>query len=140
MIERELKEIISARLFCGKAIIVLGPRQSGKTTLLSEFISYSSKKTLLLNCDDPDVRKQLTDATSSQLKQFLGNTELLLVDEAQRVKNVGLTLKLITDQIPDVQIIATGSSAFELSNKIIESLTGRKFEYFLLPISTNEKM
>lgn len=138
MVNRKLLDLIQKKLFLGKAIIILGPRQSGKTTLLKKLQSQSSKKTLLLNCDEPDIRKQLTEVTSSQLKKLIGDTELLLIDEAQRIPNIGLTLKLIYDQIENVQIVATGSSAFELANKINEPLTGRKFEYLLLPFSTDE--
>ncbi len=138
MIKREINKLLNKKLFKGKAIIILGPRQSGKTTLLQHISSKVSKKTMFLNCDEPDIRKQLTSVTSSQLKKFIGNTELLLIDEAQRVKNIGITLKIIYDQIKHVQIIATGSSAFELSNAIVEPMTGRKYEYMLLPFSTAE--
>lgn len=140
MIKRELYNIIENKLFKGKAIIVLGPRQSGKTTLLNEFYTKTDRKKLFLNCDEPDVRRQLTDVTSSQLKKLIGATELLLIDEAQRVENIGITLKLICDQIKHVQIIATGSSSFEMANRIIEPLTGRKYEYMLFPLSVGEML
>lgn len=140
MVHREIADLIKERLFQHKAIIILGPRQSGKTTLLQSLSSGFSKKTMFLNCDEPDIRKQLTEVTSTQLKKLLGNADIILIDEAQRVKNIGITLKLIVDQIKDVQIITTGSSAFELSNKIIEPLTGRKYEFLLLPFSTSEML
>jgi len=138
MVNRKLLQLIQKKMSLGKAIIILGPRQAGKTTLLKKLQSITSKKSRLLNCDEPDIRKQLTDASSSQLKKLIGDAELLLIDEAQRIPNIGLTLKLIYDQIENVQIVATGSSAFELANKINEPLTGRKFEYLLLPFSTDE--
>ena len=138
MIKRKLYEQIKKQLFKGKTIIILGPRQSGKTTLLNAFYKNADCKALFFNCDEPDIRKQLTEVTSTQLKNLIGDAELLLIDEAQRVKNIGITLKLIHDQIKHVQVVATGSSAFELANTIIEPLTGRKYEYFLLPFSVDE--
>ncbi len=138
MVNRKLLEHILKKLSLRKAILVFGPRQSGKTTLLKKLQSVVNKKSLFMNCDEPDVRKQLTEVTSSQLKKLIGDAEFLLIDEAQRIPNIGLTLKLIYDQINTVQIVATGSSAFELANTINEPLTGRKFEYLLLPFSTDE--
>jgi uncharacterized protein len=91
----------------------------------------------LVNGDEADVRALLTNVTSSQLKSFIGNANTLVIDEAQRIENIGLTLKLITDNLP-TKIVATGSSAFELANKINEPLTGRKWEYMLFPISYSE--
>ena len=91
-----------------------------------------------LNCDEPDVRQALTEKTSSELINYLGNHKLVVIDEAQRVKNIGLTLKLITDNVPKIQIVATGSSSFDLSNKIKEPLTGRVYEFLLYPLSTFE--
>jgi len=138
MIPRILQKTIEKQMFKGKAILIFGPRQVGKTTLLEMMIEGINKKVLYLNCDEPDVRKELTDVTSSQLKERIGNAEVVMIDEAQRVKNIGITLKLIKDQIKHVQLIVTGSSALELSNEINEPLTGRKFEFNLFPISTNE--
>lgn len=138
MIPRILQKTIEKQLFKGKAILIFGPRQVGKTTLLEMMIEAIGKKVLYLNCDEPDVRKELTDVTSSQLKERIGNAEVVMIDEAQRVKNIGITLKLIKDQVKNVQLIVTGSSALELSNEINEPLTGRKFEFNLFPISTKE--
>ncbi len=138
MIRRHLQKHIESYLFQKKAVIIYGPRQVGKTTLIDMISENSNKKCLYLNCDEPDVRKELTDITSTGLKQRIGENQIVLIDEAQRVKNIGITLKLITDQIKEVQLIATGSSAFELSNEINEPLTGRKFEFLLLPFSTSE--
>ena len=125
-------------LFAGKALLVMGPRQAGKTTLLQTLIAAQAEATLWLNCDEPDIRKTLQEPTSSLLRQLIGEARLVIIDEAQRVKNIGLTLKLITDQLPSVQLIATGSSSLELANEIREPLTGRKLEYLLLPFSTEE--
>lgn len=138
MIQRELRSIIESKLFQKKAIIIVGPRQVGKTTLLKQIIGSSSKKTLYLNCDEPDVRERLESVTSTQLKALIGDAEMISIDEAQRVNNIGLTLKLIIDNIPDKQLLVTGSSALELSNTINEPLTGRKFEYNLFPFSFQE--
>ncbi len=138
MIKRIVYRKITEQLFKGKAIVILGARQVGKTTLLEELQKNVDGTLLFLNADEPDVRSRLTDVTSSQLKQVIGDHKLVVIDEAQRIKNIGLTLKLITDQIKHVQVIATGSSAFELSNQINEPLTGRKYEYQLFPVSVEE--
>ncbi len=138
MISRIVYQALQAELFAGKALLVLGPRQAGKTTLLQTLIATQTEPTLWLNCDEPDIRKTLQEPTSSLLRQLIGEARLVVIDEAQRVKNIGLTLKLITDQLPSVQLIATGSSSLELANEISEPLTGRKLEYLLLPFSTEE--
>ena len=127
MIKRELQDSIESRLFKGKLIIIYGARQVGKTTLMKTIADNYSGSKIYLNCDEPDIRAALTDATSTKLRNLAGSNNLVLIDEAQRVKNIGLTLKLFADQINDKQIIATGSSSFELSNEISEPLTGRKF-------------
>ncbi len=137
-INRELEPIIASRLYQKKAIIVVGPRQVGKTTLLNQISTSSDKQTLFLNCDEPDVRKKLELPNSTQLKVLIGKSELILIDEAQRVKDIGITLKLLVDNFQEKQIIVTGSSALELSNSISESLTGRKFEYKMFPFTFKE--
>ena len=138
MIPRQLFSILAGRVKKGKVIVLTGPRQVGKTTLLKALQVSFTEKTLWLNCDEPDIRKYLTDVTSTQLNMLIGNAEIILIDEAQRVKNIGLTLKLLVDNFPDKKVIVTGSSALELSNEVNEPLTGRKFEYNLLPISVGE--
>jgi len=138
MISRELYKVIYDNVFKGKAIIMLGPRQVGKSTLLEILQQKIKKKTLYLNCDNNDDRKLLTDTSVTQLKRLIGDNELVLIDEGQRVRDIGLTLKLITDQIKNVQLIVTGSSSLDLSNQLNEPLTGRKFEYHLFPLSTKE--
>jgi len=138
MINREITHQIKDDLFKGKAIVITGPRRVGKTTLIKFIQESSGKETLFLNCDEADVRPMLENATSTQLKFLIGNNTLVLIDEAQRVKNIGITLKLLVDNFKDVQVIASGSSALELANEINEPLTGRKKEYHLFPISTNE--
>ena len=138
MIERAIKEEISKRMFKGKIIVIVGPRQVGKTTFLKQMSNSTEKKTLFWNCDEPDIREMLTLPTSTQLKAEIGDAELILIDEAQRVKDIGITLKLLIDNFPERQFIVTGSSALDLSNTINEPLTGRKFEYVILPISSSE--
>ncbi len=138
MITRQILPLIQQDLFQGKAIILTGPRQVGKTTLLTELAAQVQRPTLWLNCDEPDDRADLDTVNSSQLRALVGNNELIFIDEAQRVPSIGLTLKLMVDQLPNVQVVATGSSALELAGGINEPLTGRKFEYRLLPFSTAE--
>lgn len=138
MIPREIEEKIQGKFFKKKIIIIYGARQVGKTTLVKNLLKKYSKQSLYLNCDELDIRNALTDKTSTEIKAFLGENKLIVLDEAQRVRNIGLTLKLIVDNFPELQIVATGSSSFELSNKIIEPLTGRKIEFHLYPLSYNE--
>lgn len=137
-IYRTMLQVLQSKIGEGKAIIIMGPRQVGKSTLLAELIKQTDRKYILLDCDEPDIRQLLTGATSTALKNLIGDATLVLIDEAQRVKNIGLTLKLFTDKIHGVQLVVTGSSAFELSNEINEPLTGRKFEYLMLPLSAGE--
>lgn len=138
MYKRDLHQIIVDQCFHGKAIILLGARQVGKTTLLKQIIQEQRTEVQYLNCDEPQVVEALTNRNMRELQLLVGSAKFIVIDEAQKVNNIGLTLKLIVDNIPDVQIIATGSSAFELRNRLNEPLTGRKFEYQMFPISTNE--
>lgn len=138
MIRRVLQKNIEDKLFKGKAIIVIGARQVGKSTLFNQIASHIDLPTLKLNCDEPEVKEMLTNTNSQELKLLIGNSRIVIIDEAQRVPSIGMTLKLITDNFPEVQLLVTGSSSFELQNKLNEPLTGRKFEYHLFPISTEE--
>lgn len=138
ILPRTIHKHIENRLFKGKIIIIYGPRQVGKTTLIKEIQKGRSEKSIYLNCDEPDIRQMLTDVSSTEIKDFIGKNRLVFIDEAQRVKNIGITLKLIADNFPDIQAIATGSSSFDLSNKIAEPLTGRKYEFHLYPFSIEE--
>lgn len=138
MISRIIQEQIVKRIGKGKAILLVGPRQVGKSTLLKSLQGGQNQETLLLNCDEPDIRQMLENVTSDQLRAIVGRNTLVMIDEAQKVENIGLTLKLIVDSLSQVQVIATGSSAFELRNKTNEPLTGRKFEFNLFPLSIAE--
>ena len=137
MIQRLVKNNIDKNLFKGKAIVLLGARQVGKTTLLKE-IASNRKNILWINADNIEDRELFSNPSSVRLKSIIGNNKIVIIDEAQRIDNIGIKLKLITDEIQNVQLVVTGSSAFELSNKINESLTGRKFEYQLFPLSFTE--
>lgn len=137
-IKRYIEPKIKESLFQGKVIVLYGPRQAGKTTLVKEIQKSYQDDSLYLTCDEPDVRAAFTNATSSSMKAFIGEKKLLFLDEAQRVENIGLSLKLLVDTFPDLQVVATGSSSFELANKITEPLTGRKREFFLPPLSVQE--
>ena len=138
MVERLLRDLIEKRLYRNKAIIVVGPRQVGKTTLLRMLVADTQSKVLMWNCDEPDVRRKLAEPTSTELRAEIGDADLILIDEAQRVRNIGITLKLMIDNFPEKQLVVTGSSAIELSNSINEPLTGRKYEYVMYPFSTEE--
>ena len=139
MVKRALQEKIESRFFKGKAIIIYGARQVGKTTLIKTMQKkIAESDSLYLNCDEPDLRALLTDATSTDLKSLIGRKKIIFIDEAQRVKNIGVTIKLLVDNFPDQQVVATGSSALDLSNEIVEPLTGRKYEFHLFPFSLGE--
>ncbi|MDR0620211.1 MAG: ATP-binding protein [Bacteroidales bacterium] len=138
MVERDIQNILENRFFDSKVIIVTGPRQVGKTTLLRQIAEKQKKEPLFLNCDDPEVRQMLTGINSKTIQSLFGNQKMIMIDEAQRVSNIGLILKLMVDNLKDVQIIVTGSSSFDLSNKMNEPLTGRKYTYCLYPFSVRE--
>ncbi|MCC6323910.1 ATP-binding protein [Candidatus Nomurabacteria bacterium] len=133
-LKRTIKDHIKNYIFKGKIITIYGPRQVGKTTLVNE-IAKAYGEYGYFSCDEPDVRDKLTNKTSFELKQFLGHNKLVIIDEAQRVENIGITLKLLIDNYPETQIIATGSSSFELANKIKEALTGREVAFHLHPFT-----
>lgn len=138
MIERILEPVLVKKLNSGKIIVLIGPRQAGKTTLLQSILQKSTKKTMFLNCDEVDVRLLLENSNSEALKKIISGAQILVVDEAQRVENIGLSLKLLYENIKNLEIIVSGSSALDLANKINEPLTGRKFEYKLYPFSFAE--
>ena len=136
MIKRYLEGEIKKSLDKGKAIVLSGARQVGKTTLIK--LILKGKDYLFLDCDDPSIRSMITNPNKEQLKSIIGNYNILFIDEAQRVENIGITLKLITDNFKKIQLFVSGSSSFYLGNKINESLTGRKRKFELFPISWEE--
>ena len=138
-IERNLESMLKEKMFGGKALVVYGPRQSGKTTMIRHLTEgYGKNDVLWLNGDNPDVRAQINGISTDGWRLLLGGRRIVVVDEAQHIGDIGMALKLVTDELPEVQIIATGSSAFELRNRMAEPLTGRKFEYRLPPLSFGE--
>ena len=137
-VPRFIEKRINKLLFKGKAVILYGARQVGKTTLLRRLQESRPERSIYLNCDEPDIRQSLADVTSTAIKALFGKAELVFIDEAQRVPNMGLTLKLAVDNFPEIQVVATGSSSFELSDNIAEPLTGRKYELQLFPFSIEE--
>lgn len=138
MIQRQLKNRIEGYLFKGKTIIIYGARQTGKTTLLEQMLEPYRGDTLFLYGDDTDIRGMLSNLNATKLIPIIGKSKIVVVDEAQRIPETGLALKIIHDNFKDVQLIATGSSSFELANNINEPLTGRKFEFTLYPLSFGE--
>ena len=126
------------RLSDKKAVILLGPRQSGKTTFFHLLEKKCTQPVVWWNGEESDIRNLLEHPTSSQIRALAGNNKTIIIDEAQLIKNIGLCLKLITDHVKGIKVIATGSSSFELANKINEPLTGRKWEYLMLPLSFSE--
>ncbi|MEA3495102.1 MAG: ATP-binding protein [Bacteroidota bacterium] len=138
MIKRELTEIIKQKFFKNKAIIITGPRQVGKTTLVKALVEDAGEAIIWFNGDEPKIPQLFSEISSAEMTQLFGKNKIVVIDEAQQIDNIGTVLKLIVDNIPEVQLIATGSSSFDLTNKLSEPLTGRKFEYLLYPISYNE--
>lgn len=137
MINRVLEQNILNELFQKKAIVLLGARQVGKSTLLKHLFK-ETENILWLDAENTDVHAVFENATSKRLELYFENNKIIIIDEAQKINNIGSKLKLITDYLPEIQVIATGSSAFELRNQLNEPLTGRKFEHHLFPLSFAE--
>ena len=135
LIKREIQEKIEKDLWKQKVIIVYGARKVGKTTLVNQIFKKYSEKAEYYNCEESDVIEGLSAGTSTALKNFFGEKKLIILDEAQKIRDIGIKLKLLIDNYPEMQIIATGSSSFELSNIINEPLTGRFYSYQLYPFS-----
>lgn len=137
MIERVLKNRVNSLLGGQKAIVILGARQVGKSTLLKDLFA-NRQDVLWMNGDDQDVRNLFDNLSSTRAKAIIGKNNILIIDEAQRITDIGLKIKLFTDQVEGVQVIATGSSSFELANRLNEPLTGRKREFKMFPITFSE--
>jgi len=138
MIQRIIETQLQEKLFQGKVITLIGARQTGKTSLLKKLIVNQPEQAIWLNADEFDIKERFKNPTSTSLKSLIGNNKLVVIDEAQNIEEIGLALKLLVDTYPEIQVIATGSSAFELQNKTNEPLTGRKFEFNLYPFSYTE--
>lgn len=136
MINRNQQNYLDSLLFKGKAILIFGARQVGKTSIMKNTIKNQSF--LWLNGDEPDTQLLLENITSDRLKAIVGNHKILVIDEAQMIHNIGLLIKRMVDNFPEIQIIASGSSAFELADKTKESMVGRKEEMQLFPLSFAE--
>jgi len=136
MIKRILENTIKNKLNNNKVIVIYGARQTGKTTLLKSMFKRDNN-TVWINADRIDDKSLFEKESLVNFKSFLSGKKMLIIDEAQRIENIGLKLKIIYDEM-DIKIIATGSSSFDLANKINEPLTGRKFEYQLFPLSFEE--
>lgn len=136
-IKRLEQERVEEVLNSGFVAILYGARQVGKTTLAQEISSHFTTP-LYLNCDDPNVVISLTHKSAVELKSYIGNADLVIIDEGQRVENIGITIKLIHDTYPTIKLLVTGSSSLDLANKIAEPLTGRSEEIVLYPFSINE--
>ena len=121
-----------------KVVVVYGPRRTGKTTLLEHFIQGLKEPHHLVNGEDVFVKQALSSQSIDKLKSFVGQKRWLIIDEAQKIPDIGLNLKLIVDHIPDIRVIATGSSSFDLASQIGEPLTGRKWTLRLFPLSQLE--
>ena len=135
--QRQLENLRQS-LIPGKVVIIYGARRTGKTTLVSHFLSEVKEPYLLVSGEDITVQAYLTSRSVEKLEAFVGANRLLVVDEAQKVPDIGLNLKLIVDHIPDVRIIATGSSSFDLARSVGEPLTGRKTTILLYPLAQLE--
>lgn len=137
MIRRSIQESLENIMGKGKAIIIMGARQVGKSTLLSMLL-HDRDDVMWLNGDDIDIQNLWEGMTSTRLRALIGSSKVVVIDEAQRISGIGLRLKLITDQIPDVQVIVTGSSSLLLAQNINEPLTGRKREFKMYPLTFSE--
>jgi len=139
LINRILTPKVKSALKPGQVTVLYGPRQVGKTTLLSQIIKdLSPNQYLMVNGDQTRYQRVLSSQDSQQLKSFIGDSPLLIIDEAQRIPNIGLNLKIIIDNFPKTTILVTGSASLELANQISEPLTGRKKNFMLYPISFAE--
>ncbi|MBU4082704.1 ATP-binding protein [Patescibacteria group bacterium] len=138
ILPRLLQDQIIKNLFKGKIIILYGARQVGKTTLCKEILKKYPQDSKYINCELLQNKTALETTNDKKLKDFLGDSKLIILDESQKIKNIGLILKIIADTFPKIQIIATGSSSFELANKTSEPLTGRARRYLLYPFSIQE--
>ena len=138
MIERSQAKAINEWLGYKKAIFVLGPRQVGKTTLVHQIAHSLGRPVLWLSGDDEDHKRKLGNTSLARLHSVIGDYDVVVVDEAQRISNAGLMLKLITDQMPHVKLFVTGSSSLDMASETKESLVGRKIEFMLYPFSFKE--
>jgi predicted AAA+ superfamily ATPase len=138
MIKRHLEDIIQGHLFKNKSIIIYGARQVGKTTLVHKLVKKQKAPALFLNADDADIREIFLNVNASKLIPLFSDYKIVVLDEAQRIADAGLVIKIIHDNFKNIQLIVTGSSPFDLADRIKEPMTGRKFEFTLHPFSFSE--
>jgi len=133
-----LAETLDKWMFKKKALIITGARQVGKTTLLEDFLAKTNKSTLYINAEIPSSKRLFEQLSISKLRDLLGDNEIIVIDEAQQIENIGLCLKMMVDHFKEKQFIATGSSTLEIADKVFEPLTGRHFLYHLYPLALSE--
>jgi hypothetical protein len=138
LIERQIQRQIEAALFKSKTLVLFGPRQVGKTTLAKAILEAHAEKSAYVSCDLPEVQKLLSAPKLEDLRHFVADRRLIVLDEAQRVEGIGLALKILHEHFPKTQFLVTGSSSFELGKSVKEPLTGRKREFLLYPVSLAE--
>jgi uncharacterized protein len=138
IIKRYIQPILEKWLFKGKIIILYGARQVGKTTMCQSLMANMGENASYFNCEIQSVQLALSVKEPQALKRFIGSKKLIVLDEAQSIPDIGLILKLLIDTFPDMQIIATGSSSFDLANRAAEPLTGRALQFVMYPLSYQE--
>ena len=139
-INRDIDKFLAKRMFGGKTLVIYGPRQAGKTTAVETYLASNglAHDVATFNGDETADREMLADASAEKIRMLIGGKKVLFIDEAHRVPEIGLVLKRAWDKLKDIQTIASGSSSIELADKIEESMTGRKFDYTLMPPSFAE--
>ncbi|OGQ50108.1 MAG: AAA family ATPase, partial [Deltaproteobacteria bacterium RIFCSPLOWO2_02_FULL_47_10] len=139
IVERKISdEVIKKVKNTNKIILLYGARQVGKTTLAKDIISKLGLKTLFINADEQKYNDILSSRALDRIESLVSGYQLVFIDEAQRITDIGLNLKIMVDGLPSLKIIATGSSSFELANKVSESLTGRAWTFNLYPLAVCE--
>lgn len=138
LIQRELEALATRQLGKNKVLLIMGSRRVGKTILVETIKNNYKGQLLVLNAEDFDVQEILKNRSVANYKRIIGNATLLIIDEAQALPEAGAILKLMIDNIPELTIIATGSSSFDLANKTGDPLTGRSLQFYLYPLSQAE--
>ncbi len=138
MINRVFNKLIEKDFFKRKVLVIIGARQVGKTTVVKQIVNSCGLESKYINGDEYDIHPIFKKPTSTQLKALIGNNKVVVIDEAHQIPNIGRALKLLIDTYPKIQVIATGSSSFDIGNRVNEPLTGRKFEYHMYPLSVSE--
>lgn len=138
MIKRQIFDKVLERVEPGKVVVIYGPRRVGKTTLLNQLVKEIKSDYLLVNGQERGVKKWLGSQDSLMMRKYLGDNQVLLIDEAQYVNQIGFNLKILVDAMPEIKVVATGSSSFELANQMGEPLVGRKWQFILYPLAQLE--